>query len=145
MHSPHRLQLVRAFSRSATVQTRRTIQEIRQSRLASPPGPEKPTPEELQKVLKRESERAFGPTIVGDPITFVNKATDDVWKDLLKASGNDPQIFKAWRDDIKSRSAMQTSLQRNFDSGRDPSGKQTTSSKLHGQPSTKPSKAGKRG
>jgi len=77
------------------------------------------TPEELQKIIKRESERAFGPLAMGDPRAFVNKAADDVWKQILEASGNDPRVLKEWRDDIKSRSTG--------DGLEDPSGKQATS------------------
>jgi len=94
----------RAFSNSAPTRARRTIQEIRQSR-AAPPA-EEPTPEEIRKLIAQERDRAFGPNVIGDPTTYVNKAADEVWKKLLKASNNDPRVFNAWRDDIKSRATM---------------------------------------
>jgi len=96
----------RAFSRTTTARARRTIQEIRQSRLEPPPGYKEPTPEQVQKMLIRESERAFGAdlNISGDPTAYVNRIADDIWKDVFKASGNDPRVFEAWRDEIKSRS-----------------------------------------
>jgi hypothetical protein len=75
----YRWRLVRTFSHSANARARRTIQEIRQSRAALLEEAEKMTPEELQKIIKRESERAFGPLAMGDPRAFVNKAADDVW------------------------------------------------------------------
>ncbi|KAJ7462604.1 hypothetical protein B0H11DRAFT_1923088 [Mycena galericulata] len=92
------------FSHSATARARRTIQEIRQSRSALPPDYKKPTPEELQKMLIRESDRAFGPDIVGDPTAYVNQLADDVWKNILKASGNDPRVLDAWRTFLQSSS-----------------------------------------
>ncbi|KAJ6509301.1 hypothetical protein C8R47DRAFT_17051 [Mycena vitilis] len=98
---------VRDFSYSATAQARISMQELRESRKAQLRAPE-PTPADLQQFLKRESERQFGPSIVGNPAAFVNKAADDIWKGVLKASGNDPEVFKAWRDEIKSRAATQT-------------------------------------
>ncbi|KAK7064418.1 hypothetical protein R3P38DRAFT_2824378 [Favolaschia claudopus] len=98
-------QVTRPFSHSAPSRARRTAQEIRQQRKAETESIEPPTREELQKILKRESERVFGPTNIGDPKAYVNKVADDVWKNILQASNNDPKVFNTWRDDIKSRAA----------------------------------------
>ncbi|KAF7306717.1 hypothetical protein MIND_00463400 [Mycena indigotica] len=93
----------RQFSRSAPSKARRTIKEIRRAlREAEPPE----TPEELQRYLFRQSEAAFGPLITEDPTAYVNKVADDAFKAALKESGNDPAIFKEWKNNIKARHAV---------------------------------------
>ncbi|KAF7310715.1 hypothetical protein HMN09_00614400 [Mycena chlorophos] len=94
---------VRHFSRSIPVQARRSIKDLRKELrdLAKSRGPD--TPEDLQRYLFTESEATFGPLIPGDPTAYVNKVADDAFKKALADSGNDPRLFREWRENIKSR------------------------------------------
>ena len=78
-----RSQPLRSFSHSAPAHARRSIQEIRESRKAELESAEPLSKQELQQLLKRESERAFGPANIGDPTAYVNKAADDAWSVYL--------------------------------------------------------------
>ncbi|KAF7294433.1 Small nuclear ribonucleoprotein [Mycena kentingensis (nom. inval.)] len=84
----------------ASARARRTLKDLQKARMAFEASA---TEEELQEHLFRESDKAFGEALSKNPMGDVNKAADEAFKEALRASGNDPEVYKAWRDNIKLR------------------------------------------